>query len=177
MNLLVGYDLPASGFDDLARCAPEAIERMAPNSVDSITLFRCIERMNGIQRVLFLNECYKAMKPGAVLEAMAHAWSSDAAYADPRVVWPPVTAGWFRILSRVWRHASGEDYGDLANLPLHFEGENVQVKVISDPEYCESLELKSDEFKAHAARYSLNFVQQYHFTLTKPSEPVVDNGD
>lgn len=73
------------------------------NSVDEAYSSHFIEHLTAQQRVLFANELYRILKPGAQCQLIMPHWASCRAYGDPTHQWPPVSEFWFFYLSREWR--------------------------------------------------------------------------
>lgn len=73
------------------------------NSVDEIHASHFVEHLNQEQRVHFVNEIYRILKPGASCKLIAPHWASCRAYGDLTHQWPPVSEFWFYYLSSQWR--------------------------------------------------------------------------
>lgn len=95
-------------------------------SVDEAYASHFIEHLTAQERVHFVNELYRVLKPDAKATIITPHWSSSRAYGDPTHQWPPVSEFWFYYLSRVWRVEQGNaPHTDAAYLPwgfnCHFE--------------------------------------------------------
>lgn len=85
----------------------------ADNSVDEIHCSHFLEHLEARQRVFFINEVYRVLKPGKrdsggkPIEGFATiitpSWSSNRAYGDMTHKWPPVSEMWYYYLSKEWR--------------------------------------------------------------------------
>ena len=73
------------------------------NSVEEIYCSHFIEHLTALERVRFMNELYRVMKPGAKVTLIAPHWCSNRAYGDMTHCWPPVSEMWFYYLSKTWR--------------------------------------------------------------------------
>lgn len=73
------------------------------NSVEEIYCSHFIEHLTALERVRFMNELYRVMKPGAKATLIAPHWCSNRAYGDMTHCWPPVSEMWFYYLSKAWR--------------------------------------------------------------------------
>jgi SAM-dependent methyltransferase len=76
------------------------------NSVDEAFSSHFVEHLTGLERVLFVNELYRILKPGATCQIVVPHWASCRAYGDPTHQWPPVSEFWFYYLSKEWRAAN-----------------------------------------------------------------------
>jgi SAM-dependent methyltransferase len=73
------------------------------NAVDEVHCSHFIEHLQAPDRVRFMNELYRVMKPGAKATLVAPHWCSNRAYGDMTHCWPPVAEMWFYYLSAKWR--------------------------------------------------------------------------
>jgi hypothetical protein len=81
-----------------------------------------LEHLTAQQRIHFVNELHRVLKPGAknasgqAVEGFATIitphWASNRAYGDLTHQWPPVAEMWFFYLSKDWRrdHAPHNDF-------------------------------------------------------------------
>lgn len=86
----------------------------ADNSVDEVHCSHFVEHLNGDERIHFVNELYRVLKPGCKATIIVPHWASCRAYGDLTHKWPPVSEFWFYYLSKEWRdvnapHNSGYD--------------------------------------------------------------------
>lgn len=73
------------------------------NSVDEIHASHFIEHLDANERVNFVNEIYRILKPGSKATIIVPHWASCRAYGDLTHKWPPVSEFWFYYLSSEWR--------------------------------------------------------------------------
>lgn len=73
------------------------------NTVDEVYASHFIEHLTAQQRIHFVNEAYRVLKPNGQLNMVAPSWSSMRAYGDLTHQWPPVTQFWPLYLNREWR--------------------------------------------------------------------------
>lgn len=85
-----------------------------------------VEHLTSEERVLFCNELYRVLAPGAACQVIVPHWASCRAYGDPTHRWPPVSEFWFYYLSREWR-AANAPHTDIAHNPLGFSCNFVAV--------------------------------------------------
>jgi ubiquinone/menaquinone biosynthesis C-methylase UbiE len=71
--------------------------------VEEINCSHFLEHLTAEERIAFLNECYRVLKPdGKVFITTPH-WASNRAYGDPTHQWPPISEMFFYYLDRKWR--------------------------------------------------------------------------
>lgn len=73
------------------------------NTVDEVHCSHFLEHLTGNERVFFMNELYRVMKPGAKATVITPHWASNRAYGDFTHQWPPVSEMYFYYLSAEWR--------------------------------------------------------------------------
>lgn len=73
------------------------------STVDEIHASHFVEHLTGPQRIHFVNEAYRVLKPGAKITIITPHWNSCRAYGDLTHAWPPVSEFWFYYLSTDWR--------------------------------------------------------------------------
>ncbi len=73
------------------------------NSVDEAHSSHFIEHLTAPERIHFVNELYRVLKPGAKATLITPHWASNRAYGDLTHQWPPVSEMWFFYLSKAWR--------------------------------------------------------------------------
>jgi SAM-dependent methyltransferase len=78
----------------------------ADNSVEEANCSHFIEHLTASERIHFVNELYRVLKPGARCSVVVPAWSSARAYGDLTHQWPPVSEWWFFYLNKTWRDAN-----------------------------------------------------------------------
>ena len=76
------------------------------DSVDEVHASHFIEHLTAPERIHFVNELYRVLKPGAKATVITPHWASNRAYGDLTHQWPPVSEMWFYYLSREWRAAN-----------------------------------------------------------------------
>lgn len=118
----VGVD--SRSFDGLVDVVHDLTTKW-PFEDGTVTEAHCshfIEHLNGPERIHFVNELYRVLKPGVrnaagqPVEGFATIitphWASNRAYGDLSHQWPPVAEMWFFYLSSDWRskHAPHNDF-------------------------------------------------------------------
>lgn len=99
----VGCDQYAmEGVDHVFNIGEEAWP-FEDDSVEEAHASHFIEHLTAKQRVHFMNELCRVMKPGAKATIITPHWASNRAYGDPTHQWPPVAEMAFYYLSKDWR--------------------------------------------------------------------------
>jgi SAM-dependent methyltransferase len=75
----------------------------ADNSVDEVHCSHFVEHLTAEERIVFVNELYRVLKPGAGALIVVPHWNSHRAYGDLTHRWPPVSEMWFYYLAADWR--------------------------------------------------------------------------
>jgi len=73
------------------------------SSVDEAHASHFIEHLTGPERIHFINELYRVLKPLGKCQIITPHWASCRAYGDLTHQWPPVSEFWFYYLSKEWR--------------------------------------------------------------------------
>lgn len=75
----------------------------ADGSVEEAHCSHFIEHLTAQERIHFVNELYRVLKPGAKTTIIVPHWNSSRAYGDLTHQWPPVSEFWFYYLNKDWR--------------------------------------------------------------------------
>lgn len=75
----------------------------ADGSVEEARASHFLEHLKPDERVHFVNELYRVLKPGAKCQVIVPHWGSTRAYGDLTHQWPPVSEFWFYYLNKAWR--------------------------------------------------------------------------
>jgi hypothetical protein len=62
-----------------------------------------VEHLTAKERIHFVNELYRVMKPKALATIVTPYWASSRAYGDLTHQWPPVVENWYLYLDKNWR--------------------------------------------------------------------------
>jgi predicted SAM-dependent methyltransferase len=128
------------------------------NSVEEVFSSHFVEHLNAAERIHFVNELYRVLKPGASAEIVVPHWGSSRAYGDLTHQWPPVSEHWFLYLSRDWREKNAPHTCD-----------DYSCDFVSS--YGQALDaytvLRNQEYQQFAARYYRNACDDLVATLTK----------
>lgn len=133
------------------------------NSVEEAHCSHCIEHFDAMERVHFLNELYRVLKPGAKCTVIAPHWSSCRAYGDPTHKWPPVSEFAFFYWKKDWRLANAP-HTDASNLK---DGFNCNFDVTWGYSMEPGVAARNQEYQQHAMTYFKEACQDVIATLTK----------
>ena len=73
------------------------------STVDEVYCAHFVEHLSATERIHFVNELYRVLRPGARATVIVPNWASALAYGDLTHQWPPVSADWFYYLGKAWR--------------------------------------------------------------------------
>ena len=82
----------------------------ATGSVAEAELRHVLQYLTPKERVNLVNELWRVLKPDGRAQLFVPSWSSNRAYADLDVVWPPVVEGWLAGLSKAQRDPAWTQY-------------------------------------------------------------------
>lgn len=73
------------------------------SSVEEAHCSHFVEHLTAPERIHFVNELHRVLKPGASCQLVVPHWGSCRAYGDLTHKWPPVSEFWFYYLKADWR--------------------------------------------------------------------------
>lgn len=152
------------GVDHSAECNPDVVHdlRIVPwpfddDSVDEVHCSHFLEHLDGAQRIAFMQELHRVLKPNARATIITPYWSSVGAVQDPTHQWPPIAEQSYLYFNAAARREMGMAHYEIrTNFDLDFG-------LAMDPKF----KGKPEAEQAFAARHFLNVVQELHATLTK----------
>lgn len=128
------------------------------NSVDEMHCSHFVEHLTAGERIHFVNEAFRILKPGSSCRVIVPHWASCRAYGDLTHQWPPVSEFWFYYLSEEWRAGNAPhntDYKCNFACTWGYSMEN-------------SLLTKNQEHQQYALQFFKEAAQDIIATLTKP---------
>lgn len=81
------------------------------SSIDEAYSRHFLEHLTGRERIVFFNELYRILKPGATAVIITPHWAHESAYGDPTHEWPPVTPWTYSYLNKTWREEHAPHVG------------------------------------------------------------------
>lgn len=132
-------------------------------SVDEIHCSHFLEHLEAKERVAFMNELYRIMRPGAKATIITPHWCSNRAYGDMTHCWPPVSEMWFYYLSKQWR----EDQVPHTDKRWNPDGYDCDFEAGWGYSMHPSLQSRNLEFQQDALQFKKEAAQDIIATLTK----------
>jgi len=155
-----------AGYLGVDRTEREGVDKVADllepwpwedNSVEEAQAIHLLQQFTAQQRIHFVNELYRVLKPGCRCLLIVPYWASGTAYGNLLNVWPPVAEHWFYYLNREWRavHDIGGieyacDFDFTLGYGLH-----------------PAVQLRSQEYQQHAIQHFKEAAQDLIVTVTK----------
>lgn len=133
----------------------------ADSSVSEAHASHFLEHLTAPERILFVNELWRVLKPDATCQIIVPHWASCRAYGDLTHQWPPVSEFWFYYLSPVWR-AANAPHNDA--YVCHFDA---QWGYALHPD----LLVRGQDFQQFAVAHYKEAAQDLVATLTKRALP------
>ncbi len=138
-------------------------------SVEAVYSSFHFHRLDRAGRYAFMNECYRALKPGGQVMIIVPHWLSQRAKTDPWAEWPEVVPGSFMVYNANWRKVE-----QATDLPLTCDFADVWgVGQTNHPALAEALIGRADEVVARVmeqANHEIDRFLDLHVTLTKPEK-------
>jgi len=136
---------------------------LVDNSVDEVHCSHFVEHLTADERVQFMNELYRVMKPGAKAMIITPHWASNRAYGDMTHCWPPVSEMWFYYLSKQWR----EDQVPHTDIRWNPKGYSCDFEASWGYSLHPALNGRNQEYTMHAQTFWKEAVQDMMAQLTK----------
>jgi len=133
------------------------------STVEEAHSSHCLEHFTAKERVHYINELYRVLKPGAKATIIVPHWASCRAYGDPTHQWPPVSEFFWFYLSRAWRMANAP-HTDISNLPWGF---NVNFECTWGYALEPGVASRNQEHQQYALTYYKEAASDMISTLTK----------
>ena len=127
------------------------------DSVDEVHCSHFVEHLTQSERIHFVNELYRVMKPGAKAQLITPHWASCRAYGDLTHQWPPVSEFWFYYLAKAWREV---------NAP-HNDTYTCDFEATWGYSLHQSLGVRNQEFQQFAMQFYKEALQDIIATLVK----------
>lgn len=127
------------------------------DSVEEAHCSHFIEHLTAQERIHFVNELYRVLKPDAKCTVIVPHWASCRAYGDLTHQWPPVSEFWFYYLNKDWRAANAPHNDEYS---CNFEcawGYNMHQAIAT----------RNQEYQQHALTFFKEAAQDLVATFTK----------
>jgi hypothetical protein len=80
------------------------------NSISEIVSNYYLSYLDGLERIAFMNECWRILKPQGKLVIKAAHESCLRAVADPLYKWPPICETSFLVFNKEWRKQNEQEH-------------------------------------------------------------------
>ncbi len=127
-------------------------------SGDEVHCSHMIEHLTAAERIHFINELQRVLKPKAKATVIAPHWASCRAYGDLTHQWPPVSEFWFYYLSKEWR---------AVNAPHSTYNDDVDFECTWGYSLNPILNTRNVEYQQYATANFKEAIQDLHATLVK----------
>jgi SAM-dependent methyltransferase len=127
-------------------------------SVDEVHCSHMIEHLTAPERIHFINELHRVLKPKAKATIIAPHWASCRAYGDLTHQWPPVSEFWFYYLSKEWR---------AVNAPHSTYSDNVDFDCTWGYGMNQAILTRNPEFQQYAMANFKEAITDIYATLVK----------
>ena len=153
----IGVDIAATASTDYTIDLTKEPWPIDAGVVDGIACNHFLEHLAGAQRIVFMNECYRILKPRAQLKIVVPYWSSMRAVQDPTHQWPPICEASFFYFNKAWRQENR-----LAHYDIHCDFEYAFAYVMHG-----ELVDRDADWQRFAHRHYLHAIDDLHITLTR----------
>lgn len=136
------------------------------NSVEEVHASHFLEHLKQHERVHFMNEAFRVMKPGAKMTVITPHWASNRAYGDMTHQWPPVAEMFFYYLKQEWRNTQAPHTDKKWNP----QGFNCNFDATWGYSFSPELSVRNSDYVQFALSNYKEAAQDLHATLVKPLE-------
>lgn len=134
------------------------------NEVDEVHCSHFLEHLTQEERVHFMNELYRVMKPGAKATIITPHWNNTRAYGDPTHKWPAVSEMMFYYLKKEWRDTQAPH----TDIKWNRNGYSCDFDATWGHSYGPELAGRSQDYIQFALNNLTNAAMDLHATLVKP---------
>lgn len=138
------------------------------NSIDEIYTSHFVEHLDlnkhNPERVWFMNEAFRVLKPGAKMTCITPHWASNRAYGDFTHADKPVSEMFFYYLKHEWRKTQAPH----TDAEWNPDGYNCDFDATWGYSFAQELAVRNQEYVQFALQNYKEAAQDIHATLTKP---------
>jgi predicted SAM-dependent methyltransferase len=128
-----------------------------PNSVDQVHCSHFLEHLDGGERIAFMEELWRVLKPGCCATFLCPYYTNVRAVMDPTHKWPPVAQESFLYFDRTWREREKlSHYPITCNFSFEFQ------HLMSD-----GVAFQNDEHRRNAEKHYWNVVDDLLVVVRK----------
>lgn len=129
------------------------------NTVDEAHASHFLEHLTGPERIGFMEELWRVLKPGAKAQIIIPYWGSVRSVQDPTHQWPPIVAQSFLYFNADWRKANGIHY--ITN------GKPIDFDFSWAESYTPEWGSRAQDARVFAAAHYTNVIQDLIVTVVK----------
>jgi predicted SAM-dependent methyltransferase len=146
----IGVDICETPSADKVHDLTQAPWPFEDNSVDEARCSHFFEHLSPVERIVFMNELWRVLKPGAGCTFITPR-GYERQVQDPTHKWPPVVSATYLYFSKEWLEINKlSHYREMLNIVADFEVRPMQISVT--PEFA----VRSDEHKLFAVQHYAN---------------------
>jgi len=117
----VGVDISPDCGADIVHDLRVTPWPFADASVDEVHCAHFFEHLDGTERLRFMEELFRILKPGATARVVTPYWTSMDAIQDPTHRWPPIAETSYKYFNKAWREEAGlQHYGIYCDFDVDF---------------------------------------------------------
>ncbi len=117
----IGVDISADCDADIVHDLSVTPWPFADGSVDEVHCAHFFEHLTGAERIRFMEELHRILKPGATAKLITPYWTSMGAVQDPTHQWPPIAENTYAYFNKAWREVAGvQHYGIRCDFEVKF---------------------------------------------------------
>lgn len=153
-----------TGVDISPECGAEIVHDLSEmpwpfedDSVEEVNCSHFLEHLDGDERMAFMDELYRVLKPGGTATITTPYWTWVGAVQDPTHRWPPIAEQSYYYFNREMRERMGVDHYPIR---CNFD---YSLTCVAMPH----LHGRSQAEMAHAHYHQLNAVTELVATLVK----------
>lgn len=153
----IGVDIAQTAAADYVLDLAQTPWPIDDAAVDGIYSSHFFEHLTGAERMAFMNECGRILKPGAQMAIIVPHWSSMRSIQDPTHQWPPLAETSFLYFNKVWR-----EQNKLAHYPITCDFD------FGYGHACDNdINVLCREAQEFRKKFYINAILDLHVTLTK----------
>jgi len=157
---VIGVDFVKTPSVDVVHDLTQFPYPFADDSIDVVFASHFFEHLDGLQRIKFMDECYRIMKPEAKMRLIHPYGKSTRFFQDPTHKFPPIIEDSYFYFWKKWRVDNKLTHG-FYNMKCDFDF------FIGYAWHDPTFENKSPEAKVYPMQHEWNIIADLHVTLVK----------
>lgn len=134
------------------------------DSVDEAVASHFLEHLTQNERMHFMNELFRVLKPGGKATVITPHWASNRAYGDMTHQWPPVAEMFYYYLKQSWRDTQAPH----TDIKWNPDGFTCNFDATWGYSFGPDLGVRNQEYIQFALQNFKEAAQDLHATLIKP---------